>query len=87
MYFAFLHFYNSSTLILSILGLGPALWSYLDEADNPLVVVYCVVIMMVSQNKTTQVNPKGGAAAAAAAAVASKNTQAQRMNANVILSH
>ena len=46
MYFAFLHFYNSSTLILAALGLAPALWSYIDDADNPLVVVYCVVIMM-----------------------------------------
>lgn len=41
MYFAFLHFYNSSTLILAILGLAPALWSYIEEPDNPLVVVYC----------------------------------------------
>jgi hypothetical protein len=46
MYFAFLHFYNSATLLLSILGLAPALWTYLDDPDNPLVVAYCVVIMM-----------------------------------------
>src|SRR4051812_3198846 len=38
MYFAFLHFYNSSTLILAVLGLAPALWSYIEEPDNPLVV-------------------------------------------------
>ena len=40
MYFAFLHFYNSSTLLLAILGLGPALWSYAVDPDNPLVVIF-----------------------------------------------
>jgi len=46
MYFAFLHFYNHCTLWLAVLGLAPALWSYTSESDNPLVVVYCVIIMI-----------------------------------------